>query len=117
MANVLDTLEMDWDRLQDFTDDLEGTLCMIAYAGYDNDRKFILSRQRSLRLKYRKEIDKVHAPPIFAFECIDRAWMDFEELTSGGDTAEQAEEILQHYLLFELPVQFTCDKGEEPFQG
>jgi hypothetical protein len=100
MANVLSTLRIDWERLQEFTDDLEGVLSMIAYAGYDKDQEFIRRRKRELAEEYENEIELVGDIPLFAFEMIDRAWVFFDE----GIRAEDAADLVQEYLLFDSQV-------------
>ena len=103
MSNVLSTLCIDWQRLQEFTDDLEGILCMIAYAGFDNNIKFINEQREQLRKEYEQEINLIRGVPIFAFEMIERAWHSFDSAYFG--TVEgldiEAENIIQGNLIFD----------------
>lgn len=105
MSNVLSTLGIDWQRLQEFADDLEGILCMIAYAGFDKDIKFIKEQRNLLRKEYEREINLIQGVPIFAFEMIERAWGKFESACYLG-TLEgwdiEAENIIQGNLIFDL---------------
>lgn len=60
MANIFDYPVLDEeDFLEDLAEELEGTFCVIAYAGHETNIPFIIERQRYFKNKYLRYLKHV----------------------------------------------------------
>jgi hypothetical protein len=111
MANVMDVLGLDdIVLLYELSDELEGTLLCIAYAGDANDVKCIRSAQAYYREKYGARLEPLRADATVLFArdlsaamgCVINAYDGLQDLLSFSDPKdreEEAKDILYQYLI------------------
>ncbi len=104
MANLYATIMDESAFIKNLEDDLEGTLCCIAFAGKHKDEKFIRGRQKWIREKYDAPLDRFSSLTDFylsttylLMEVYD-GFMDF--LTANHADCEEIREKAKEFVTY-----------------
>jgi len=88
--------------LEELADALEGTFCVIAYAGYENNFEFIKERQRHFKKKYGGMLSYVLAD-VGIFHIIP-AYNELQDLLYGDPSPAEIREMCEDCLNAHLVV-------------